>query len=160
MLLFGLIPSNILVAVSWLSMVEAVWIFSGRLTQQYHYVPSGKEPSVNLQGFYSPTSNRGGWWGSLYAGMHMKQIKGNERNIWSARHTWHYGGCERSAKMSAAPHPKLSINETSTKERPTAFPALNKNIWCALFLSEQQTEDEQLGFFIERVSSSPYGCAH
>lgn len=40
-------------------MVEAVCIFSGSVTQQYHYVPSGKEPSVNLQGFILPQPTEG-----------------------------------------------------------------------------------------------------
>ena len=41
-------------------MVEAVCVFSGRVTQQYHYVPSGKEPSVNLRGFTLPQPAEGG----------------------------------------------------------------------------------------------------
>lgn len=73
--------------------------------------------------------------------------KGSQCNIWSTRHTWHYGGCERSVQMSAALVQKLSINETSTKEKAVAFPALNKNIWCALFLTEHQTEDEPAWLF-------------
>lgn len=53
-------------------------------------------------GFYSQQRVMGevGW--DPYAALHMKQIKGSEHNIWSTRHTWHYGGCERSAEMSAA----------------------------------------------------------
>lgn len=66
MLLFGLLHIlTYLSVVSWLSMLEAVYIFSGRVTQQYHYVPSGKEPSVNLWGFIlpQPTKEGGkGWW--------------------------------------------------------------------------------------------------
>lgn len=147
-----------LFVVSWLSMVEAVCIFSGRVTQQYHYVPSGKEPSVNLQGFTLPQPTEGVV-GQPVCRHAYETNKGSECNIWSTRHTWHYGGCERSVQMSAALRSKLSINETSTKEKPVAFRALNKNIWCALFLTEQQTEDERLGFLMEWVSSALYGCA-
>lgn len=59
MLLFMLICSNIVVCGQLVNMVDAACIFSGRATQQYHYVPSGEEPSVNLQGFTLPQPNEG-----------------------------------------------------------------------------------------------------
>lgn len=84
-------------------MVEAVCIFSGRVTQQYHFVPSWKEPSVNLQGFALPQQLGGVLGGGLHVCWYAYETnKESESNIWSTRHILHYGGCERSVQMFAA----------------------------------------------------------
>lgn len=128
--------------------VVKVVCFSGMVT-----VTTGEELSMNPHGFYSHTTNWM-WWVVVDVGqnecrghiMHMKQIRELKQYLVNQAHKALWRMWEISTHVCSL-HPKLSLNETSTKDRAAALPALNRNIWCVLFPTRHQTVDEQLGFF-------------